>query len=150
MLFRIGAKKTTDSFVTVWGHPHDGTPSSIQLSRSVHLCLLARNTALFRAPTSESHYTGHACQICQLTNGRAGWPAEIRIKEGSPGCEHSFNAPIKYRAHQDNKKEETTPDCPATMPRGPGTSSSGRTPRLTPQPRCRMDLTPHITAQHAT
>jgi hypothetical protein len=71
------------------GHPHDGTSSSIQLSRSVHLCLLASNTALFRAETSESHYASHACQICQLTNGRAGWPAEIRIKQGSPGCEHS-------------------------------------------------------------
>jgi hypothetical protein len=42
------------------------------------------------ATKSESHYGSHACQICQLTNGRAGWPAEIRIKGGSPGCEHSY------------------------------------------------------------
>ena len=79
----------------MWGHQHDGTSSSIQLSRSLHLCLLASNVALFRAPSSESHYASHTCQICQLINGRAGWPAEIWIKEGSPGCDHSFNALIK-------------------------------------------------------
>ena len=27
--------------IGLWGLPHNGTPSSIQLSRSVHLCLLA-------------------------------------------------------------------------------------------------------------
>jgi hypothetical protein len=114
----------------LWGHPHDGTSSSNQLSCTVHLCLLASNTALFRAPMSESHYASQTCQICQLTNGRAGWPAEIQIKEGSPSCELSFNALVKYRAHQDNKKEETTPDCPATMPRGPGTTCLSTVPYL--------------------
>ena len=84
--------------IYLWGHPHDGTPSSSQLSRSVHLCLLASNTALFRAPTSDSHYASHACQICQLTNGRAGWPAEVQIKEGSPGCEHSLKTVILFVA----------------------------------------------------
>ena len=143
----------------LWGHPHDGTSSSIQLSRSLHLCLLTSNTALFRAPTSKSHYTGHACQICQLTNGRAGWPAEIPIKEGSPDCEAFFNAPIKYRAHQGSStsrqegrdydrlpghdaswtghcitQQNTTPDCPATMPHGPGTTHLGTVRYLAPQP----------------
>jgi hypothetical protein len=32
------------------------------------------------------------------------------------GCEHSFNALVKYRAHQDNKKEETTPNWFIIMP----------------------------------
>jgi hypothetical protein len=49
------------------------------------------------ASTSESHYTSHACQICQPTNGRAGWPANFCIKEGRSGSEHSFNALIKKR-----------------------------------------------------
>ena len=113
----------------MWGHPHDGTPSSSQLSRSVHLCLLASNTALFRAPTSESHYAGHACQICQLTNGRAGWPAEIRIKEGSPDHEHSFNALVKYRAHQES-------------------STRRKRLRLTARPRCLVDRALHHSAEH--
>ena len=137
--------------IQVWGHPHDSTSSSIQLSRSPHLCLLASNAALFRAPTSESHSASHACQICQLTNGRAGWPAEIRIKDSSPGCEHSFNALVKYRAHQESStsrqqegrdyarlpghnsswtrhyiaQQNTTSDCLATMPSGPGTTRFG-------------------------
>ena len=72
--------------IDLWGHPHDGTHSSSQLSRLVHLRLLVSKTALFRAPTSDSHY---ASQSYQLTNGTAGWPEEIRIKEGSPGCENS-------------------------------------------------------------
>jgi len=38
----------TKRISSVWGHPHVGTSSSSHLSRSVHLCLLARNTALFR------------------------------------------------------------------------------------------------------
>jgi hypothetical protein len=35
------------------------------------------------AATSDSHYASHAYHSCQLTNGRAGWPAEIQIKEDS-------------------------------------------------------------------
>jgi hypothetical protein len=58
----------------------------------------------------------------------------IKIGLAWLGCELSFNALVKYQAHQDNKKEETTPDCPATMSRGPGTTSPSRTPRLTAQP----------------
>jgi len=34
----------------MWGHPHDGTPSSSHLSRSVHLCLLPNYTAPFQGP----------------------------------------------------------------------------------------------------
>ena len=61
--------------------------------------------------------------ITQATPAKSDkWPAEIRIKESSPDREHSFNALVRYWAHQDNKKEETMPDCPATMPRGPGTT----------------------------
>ena len=68
--------------------PYNGR-LTMALSRSLHLCLLASNAALFRATTSERHYASHVCQICHLTNGREGWSAEIRIKEGSPGCIHS-------------------------------------------------------------
>jgi len=39
----------------MWGHPHGSTSSSIQLSRSLHICLLASKAALFRAPASGSH-----------------------------------------------------------------------------------------------
>ena len=48
-------------------------------------------------------------------------------------AEYSFNARYKKRAHQDknrqlghNKKKDTTPDCPATMVRGPGTTPLSR------------------------
>jgi hypothetical protein len=75
--------------------------------------------APFRAPASETNSASHAYQICQLTNGRAGWPAEIRIKEGSPGCVHSFNTRTRKRRI---KKGETMPDSAGTMPRGPGTT----------------------------
>jgi hypothetical protein len=51
----------------------------------------------FRAPASETISASHAYRICQLTNGRAGWPAEICIKEGGPGYGHSLTlAPGRY------------------------------------------------------
>jgi len=53
--------------------------------------------------------------------------------QGEKKAEYSFNAHYKKREHQDKnsqlgdiKKEETTPHCQATMPRGPGTTPLSR------------------------
>jgi hypothetical protein len=58
--------------------------------------------------------------------------SKLLYKRGQFRQEHSFNALVKYRAHQD-EKEEITPDCPATMRHGPGTTSPSRTIRQTAQ-----------------
>jgi hypothetical protein len=79
-------------------------------------------TAPFRAPASETNSASHAYQICQKTNGRAGLPAEIHRKEGSPGCVHSFDARTRNNQLGHIKKGDTTPDCPAMMPRRVGTT----------------------------
>jgi len=39
----------------VWGHTHVSASPYIQLSRTIHLCLLTSHAALFRALTSGSH-----------------------------------------------------------------------------------------------
>ena len=62
-------QQLTDKPINVWGqptshqwpfqgptqHPHDGTSSATQPSRTLHLRLHASNAALSRAPTGESH-----------------------------------------------------------------------------------------------
>jgi hypothetical protein len=92
--------------------------SGPQLSNHTSLLM-----ALLGAPTRETNSAGHAYRICQLTKGRVGWPAEIRIKEGRPSCGHSLNARTRSKQLGHIKKEETMPGCPAMMPRGPGTTS---------------------------
>ena len=49
----------------MWGHPHVSASSTIQLSRTIHLSLslFASQAALFRDPTSGSHYASHACSL---------------------------------------------------------------------------------------
>jgi hypothetical protein len=70
--------------------------------------------AHFRAPASETNSISHAYQICQLTTGRVGWPAEIHIKEGRPSCGHSFNTRTRKSYI---KKEETMPGHNASWTR---------------------------------
>jgi hypothetical protein len=105
------------NFVVLW---YDRTHWHIQQSG---MLLWEHPTSLimapFRAPASETNSASHAYRICQLTNGRAGSPVEICIKDGSPGCEDSFNTCTRKRRI---KKGETTPDCLAMMSRGPGTT----------------------------
>jgi hypothetical protein len=99
-------------------------------------------------PTSEKSLASHAYQSCQLTNGRAGWPADIWIKEGRPSSEHSFiqrSRQVPSTSRQQERRnyiqlpgydalwtghyiaqQNTTPDCPATTPRRPGTTRLSR------------------------
>jgi hypothetical protein len=76
----------------LWGHPHNSTsPSALRntpagwlqpLLRCTNSPFLGRQKTALSALTSESHC---ANQICQLTNDRAGWPANFCIKEGISG-----------------------------------------------------------------
>jgi hypothetical protein len=67
------------------------------------LCSALAKRPSFSAPASETYSVSHAYQICQLTNGRAGWPAEIWIKEATFPSRASINTHIKQRTHQAKK-----------------------------------------------
>jgi hypothetical protein len=138
----------------LWGHPHtSASPSSLNNAPTVWLQLLLRCTnspflghqqTALSASTSESHYASHACQ---LTNGRAGWPPNFCIKEGSSGSEHLFiqrSHQVRSTSRQEGRnyyrlpghdaswtghyiaQQNTTPDCSATTSRRPGTTRLGR------------------------
>ena len=77
---------TSYSEFNMWGLPHNGTPSSIQLSRSVHLCLLA---SPFQGPNERESL--RRPRLPNLPTNQ--W--QSRLTGRNPGCEHSFNAPIK-------------------------------------------------------
>jgi hypothetical protein len=93
----------------LWGHPHSSSPSSVSFSAFLTTLLpqisdlhhgspssvqflTSRQRSLdasisvslpkrpFGAPASETTSTGHAHQTCQITNGRPGWTAGVRIK----------------------------------------------------------------------
>jgi hypothetical protein len=96
--------------INLWGHPHtSASPSSLSkrpflLSNTPTVwlqLLLCCTNSLFLGRQQTALSPHHACHICQLTNGTAGWPAEIWIKESSPSSEHSFNAYIKKRQRQE-------------------------------------------------
>ena len=60
----------------------------------------------------------HAYQLCRLANGKAKQTAELGLKEASFSKQRVFTF---HYSSRHNKKEANTPDCLATMPRGPGT-----------------------------
>jgi hypothetical protein len=97
------------------------------LSRSRYLCFASKNGPLVPQQTG-TEAAGHAHQLHQLSNGRAGWPAEICIKGSHLTSRDSFihstlvTTINTSRRNSHIKKEETTPDCPATKPYGPGTT----------------------------
>jgi hypothetical protein len=57
---------------------------------------------------SNSHYASHAYHFCQLTNGRAGWPAETQIKDAAkaPRVIHSVHFKKRTAIRQASKQEE--------------------------------------------
>ena len=65
---------------------HSNAPSLLSPSIPGHRSL----TCISSAKVSGTHPASHAYQLCQLTNGRAGRPAQHSIKEASfPSCDHS-------------------------------------------------------------
>ena len=86
----------------------------------------ASKMAPFRATSMATHSASHAYQFCQPTNDGPDKPAEIRIKGGHSEQQASVGRSKLSDTHQEEtairyiKKEKTTLDCPATMPRGPG------------------------------
>jgi hypothetical protein len=73
-----------DTHITAHLLPFSNTPTVwLQLLlRCTNGPFLRHQQTALSASTSESHYASH---ICQLTNGRAGWPANFCITEGSSG-----------------------------------------------------------------
>ena len=53
------------------------------------LCAAPAKRPFSGAPASCTYSTGHAYRLCQLTNGRAGWPPKICIKEVAWEAGHS-------------------------------------------------------------
>jgi hypothetical protein len=85
-------------------------------------------------PSTTSHHgtstgsnlsTSHTYQLHQLANGKVGWTASDQNKRRPfwPTKRHSEGS--NCRQHIKKKKERTS-DCPATMPRGPGTPPFSR------------------------
>ena len=115
------------SFISLWGHPHDGTPSSIQLSHSVHLCLLASNTALFRAPNERE-----SLRTPRLPNPPTNqWQSRLACRNPDKRGQSRLRTFIE-RSHQ--------------------VRSTSRRKRLRPtaRPRCLVDLAVHHSAEHHT
>ena len=133
---------------SVWGHPHNGTPSSIQLSRSVHLCLLAspfqgpnereslRRPRLPNLPTNQwqSRLAGRNPDKRRESRLRTFIQRSHQVRSTStqqegrgyarlPGHDASWTGHFIIQ-------QNTTPDCPATMPHGPGTTHHGTAPYL--------------------
>ena len=82
--------------------PTTATHHSKALSRSLLLCLIP----LAKRPSSgpqqvELHSTSHAYQICQLTNGTAGWTAATCIKGATFLSCDSFQVHFKKRTYHE-------------------------------------------------
>jgi len=136
----------------MWGLPHNGTPSSIQLSRSVHLCLLAspfqgpnereslRRPRLPNLPTNQwqSRLAGRNPDKRRESRLRTFIQRSHQVRSTStqqegrdyarlPGHDASWTGHFIVR-------QNTTPDSPATMPHGPDTTHHGTARYLAPQP----------------
>jgi hypothetical protein len=108
--------------------------ATLPLSNS-SLCSVLAKRPFLSAPGSGTYPASHAYQICQIANGRAGWPAEICIKRGHLSTRDSFSASYKITHHE----ETAGPD-------------SSRRQRLHPTawPRCLVDRALHRSAaEHA-
>jgi hypothetical protein len=111
-------------------------------SLSLSLCVTAVSAPSSKPSTAFHHSTStkgnrstsHAYQICQLTNGKAGWTADICIKDAiSP----SWN-PIRAHDRKDKRQEKIAAD-----------TSRREEQRLTAWPWCCMDRALHHSAEHA-
>jgi hypothetical protein len=128
------------SISLVWGHPHyTTTSSSVQFSSSHHsnalslppsLSTSANRTALLGASASETTSASHAYRLQQLTNGRLDWTAGDQNKRRPVWPTNGHLEGVTCLWHikkvlllRHIKKQETMPECLATMPCGPGTPS---------------------------
>jgi hypothetical protein len=100
-----------DTHMTAHSLPQCSYPPHPNKASITVSALLQRKWPFPTAPAPGLMQQGHAYQICQLTNGRVGWPAGTCIKEGCLACEDSFVQCQRQAEHQEKSASSKVVTC---------------------------------------